>query len=124
MMGLLLTYCTWGLATETVHITELDANVFQQGGYTFSTYCTAKLASEISTRRLAIAGAARAIVRARFGAAASGSEAMHNGEFHERIQEDTLGVVNALEVVGEDPAGGFARDLWCVKVKEAKNNDD
>ena len=99
-------------------MTEMDVKVTREGGSTLSTYCTAKLANAASTRRLAMAGAARAIVQSRIGVVVSGNESVQHGKFDARIQEDTLGVVGALEVISDDPAGGIAHNLWCVKVME------
>ena len=68
-----------------------------------------------------MAGAARALVQWRDGVEISGAQSLQGDRFEERIQESTLGVVGALDVAREDPAGGIAHDLWCVKVVEKQN---
>lgn len=107
-----------GTAADTTHITEWDVRVTQEGGTTISTYCTSKSFSATGNRRAAIAGAGRAIVQAREGVVMSGAVSLSLGSYGERIQEDTFGVVGPLELLGEDPFGGIANDLWCVKVME------
>jgi len=107
-----------GTAANTSHITERDVRVTQEGGTTISTYCTSKSLGASGNRRAAIAGAARAIVQVREGVVMSGTASLSQGSYLERIQEDTFGVVGSLELLGEDPFGGIANDLWCVRVME------
>jgi len=100
------------------HLTEADMRVTREAGLIASTYCIARTTNARANRRLAIAGAASALVQWRDGVEISGTQSLQGGVFEERIQESTLGVVGALDVALEDPAGGIAHDLWCVKVVE------
>ena len=116
----LLSVVTVASAADLVHFTEVDVKVAHEGASTYSTYCVPRLASAATTRRLAVAGAARAIVQSRYGVVVTGREFLQHGRFEERIQEDTFGIVGALDVISEDQVGGIAHDQWCVKVEEVE----
>ena len=100
------------------HIIETDEKVEFDGDQVYSTSCTRRLSSDAASRKLAIASAARALVKSREGVTMTGHESVNSGHYQYRVEEELLGIVQPVVVVQEDPKGGVAGDRWCVTIAE------
>ena len=107
-----------GATAGSRHIIETDEKVEFNGGQVISTSCARRLSSDTASRKLAIANAARAIVKSRDGVTVTGQESVKLGHYQYRVEEGTLGIVQPVVIVQEDPKGGVEGDRWCVTIVE------
>lgn len=98
--------------------TLVDVRVWVEDGRVHSTECTPAKGPAILRRQLAMAAAAKAIVRWRVGATLSGREQSGNNSFREVIDEDLVGKVGPLRLLNESSEGDQERGVWCVTVVE------